>query len=203
MNQKKVNLLFFSILEYEFALSIHTVVEILKIDKISPLVKAPKFIEGVINYQDRIIPVLNTRKILNITNKPYPVSNSYLIIVLLQKTILGLLVDKVEGVVEVPLHKIELPEGLLSSQLENSFVIGIIKNDQRLIYILNLFNMISSESLKQNLNYLYKFLSDNIKKNKNNKFNKENLFHLFTLVKNFKKELKTIHHDTQKNINSI
>ena len=106
----------------------------------------PAFIAGVINLRGNIICVIDLRKQFKFKDKN--TDDTRIIIVRIQKMVVGLIVDKVHEVIKVPKSSIDPVPPILNIQIPNNCLVGIAKVDDRIITLLNLENILSNEQLK-------------------------------------------------------
>lgn len=98
-----LSLLIFTVGGQTYSLPITRVVRIIEMVTIIQLPNISKFIQGMINFQGKAVPVMDLRHRLNFPAQPYQ-AHTPIILVNLNETgsLLGLIVDYVEEVVEVP-----------------------------------------------------------------------------------------------------
>ncbi len=116
-------------------MEIGSVQEIIRVGLITAVPNSPEFVKGVVNLRGRIIPVLNLRKRLGLSETGIT-KNSRIMVVESGSKVLGLLVDGVSQVLRVPSAAVDSPPGEVEQA--GSFVQGIGKIDARLIMIMNL-----------------------------------------------------------------
>jgi purine-binding chemotaxis protein CheW len=135
-----------------YGLNIMAVEEIIRMLEITPVPRAPSFVEGIINLRGRIIPVVDLRKRLHIT--PSPLNGSTRIIVMkVDERRLGFIVDKVEEVMDIPLNSIGEAPGV-SQTVSQQYVEGVARTAKGMIILLDILRIFSPEEHKelQNLN---------------------------------------------------
>ena len=121
----------FSIAEQSYCINIENVQEIIYVPKISLIPNEPPYIVGAINLRGKIIKVYNLRKWFRLPWKQYT-KDTQIIIIDLQGSATGLLVDKVYEVFRVDKHsKHEVPF-LLSQQPEFNYAQSIIDENEAL-----------------------------------------------------------------------
>lgn len=131
---EEVQLIVFKLGQEEYTLPIESVQEIIMPLSITRIPNAPVYIEGVINLRDHIIPVIDGRKKFGLGTAQ--TSNDTRIIVLdLEETTLGLVVDAVEEVVHLKSEDIDPPP--LNADENAEFIYGIGKYQKRLLVLLN------------------------------------------------------------------
>ena len=136
-------LVVFALEDEEFACNINDVREVLKMVKITPLPNALHFIEGVINLRGEVIPVIDLRKRFGLSYIERD-DNSRIIIVEVSSKMVGLIVDKVSEVISLSDKQIQdAPEQLTGNRTQ--LIMGVGKIDTRLLIILNLEIILSSD----------------------------------------------------------
>lgn len=134
-----MQLVSFRIGNEEFGVDILVVQEIIRLPTITPIPNAPRFILGMINLRGKIIPVVDLRKRLRITGKK-PGQNertTRVLIVEMQSSVTGFIVDSVSEVMRVSLSDIEPTPNLVASAIEAEYIKGVIKLPGRLVVILD------------------------------------------------------------------
>ncbi len=130
----------FAINEEIFAAKVHSVVEVLEQQPITPIPKSPKHIRGVVSFRGEIIPVIDARTIMNI---PDEALSNFVIIVFTVKNenfderhSVGAIADHVENVIEIKPLDIE-PASDLNSIVDPKFTFGVFKDSSRFVTILD------------------------------------------------------------------
>jgi purine-binding chemotaxis protein CheW len=111
-----------------YALDIQLVREIVEMIPITPIPRAPPYISGVINLRGEITNIMNLNTLLGLADTE--IRSTQKIIVLVPEAAagsnVGIIVDDVKSVMQVPAADIDQVGGSLSTGL-SSFVKGIIK----------------------------------------------------------------------------
>jgi len=130
-----------------YGIPIENVFEIKKMEEITVVPKAPKFIEGVINLRGNVVPVVDLRKRFGM-EKSEITKRTKIIIVEIGKRQFGLVVDSVAEVVSLSNEQIE-PSLPTVSGLKAEFINGIGKMSEKLIIILEISRILqSNEDIK-------------------------------------------------------
>lgn len=141
--QQELQLVVFCLQGEEFAVDIQEVREVLKITQITPLPQTLDFIEGVINLRGEVIPVVDLRKRFRITGTQ-ETKKTRIIIVEVQGSLVGLIVDSVTEVLHLTSSAVEPPpKQLVGTRAE--FIQGVGKLGDRLLIILDLDKILSSD----------------------------------------------------------
>ncbi len=140
-------LILFNLGKGNYGIPIENVFEIKKMEEITVVPKAPKFIEGVINLRGNVIPVVDLRKRFGMEKIDYS-KKTKIIIVEIGKRQFGLIVDSVAEVVTLSNDQIEQSLPTVSG-LKAEFINGIGKLNDKLIIILEISRILqSSEDIK-------------------------------------------------------
>jgi purine-binding chemotaxis protein CheW len=120
----------------EFGLDIRAVQEIVRLPKITPVPKAPGYIKGVSNLRGNVLPIINSRTRFGMPACDHE-ENSRVLVVELNGTPTGLIVDAVREVMHVKTKDIEKAPPVVHG-VDSRFLNGIVKLDEgkRLVMLL-------------------------------------------------------------------
>ena len=138
-----LQLVTFNLGSEEYALDILLVQEINRRVEITKVPKTPEFVEGVINLRGKIVPVLDLRKRFGLVGHEFT-AQSRIIVVNIDNRVLGLLVDSVTEVLQIPAHTIEPPPPLVAG-IDAAYIKGIGKFEDRLLILLDLGKILSKK----------------------------------------------------------
>lgn len=142
--QETTQLVGFKIEKEEYAVDILLVQEIIRPSSITRVPNAPFYIDGVINLRGNVVPVLNLRKRFGLDHTLTSDTNR-IIILKIEDISIGLTVDSVTEVLNIPSEQTEKPT--LLDGIDSRFVKSVGKIEQRLIIILDLLNLLDIRSL--------------------------------------------------------
>ena len=131
-SRKLVN---FRIDRKDYALDIDKIIEIISYKEITPIPRLPLFVEGVVELRGVVIPVIDLKKKLQLTQVSDK-SPSHILIVNIRRTKVGIIVDEVKEVIGVEERSIHLPHDFIKDK-EFEYLKGICKFKDRLILILD------------------------------------------------------------------
>lgn len=126
----------FQLADQTYGLDIAAVSEIIRMERVAYVPRAPKFVEGVINLRGRIIPVIDLRKRFELKSAEHT-RQSRIIVVEMAGVTVGLIVDAVLEVLRVPVESIEPPPAMVDG-VDVAYLRGIVLLDDRMIILLNL-----------------------------------------------------------------
>jgi purine-binding chemotaxis protein CheW len=111
-----------------YALDIQLVREIVVMMPITPIPRAPEFISGVLNLRGEITYIINLNKLLDVDDPEIRKDQKIIVFVpgAAKKNNVGIIVDNVSSVFQVPQEDIEKIQDSASSKI-SGFVKGIIK----------------------------------------------------------------------------
>jgi purine-binding chemotaxis protein CheW len=141
--RQEVQLACFRIGSELYALDIMRIKEIIRPQKLTPIPKAPSFIEGVINLRGVVIPVADLRKRFD---QPISEANrkNRIVVCSLSGRIIGLMVDEVTEVKRFGRQEIA-PAPQFIDGPEANYFLGVARRDEDLIMLIDLEKVLSSD----------------------------------------------------------
>jgi purine-binding chemotaxis protein CheW len=133
----------FNVSEEEYALEVRHVTEIVRLQKAFAVPDVPPFIRGVINLRGKVIPLLDVRARFGLGESQY---NDRTVIVVIEHddTRIGLVVDAVSDVSEIPPESIEpCPK---RAHQTSSLVRGVSKRGERVNLILDVASLLAFDA---------------------------------------------------------
>jgi len=141
---KEIRLACFTLAEQSYAIDIMKIRQIIRPIKIRPLPEAPTFVEGVINLRGAVIPIIDLRKRFGVETRSD--KEPRVIIVSVERQVVGIVVDEVSEVISVPNEQIQPPprlSGIPSRFLSGACPAGAGKDD--ILLILKLDEILTSQ----------------------------------------------------------
>ncbi len=132
----------FGLGQEEYGISISYVTEIVGMQRIMEVPDVPHFIKGVINLRGKVIPVMDVRSRFNMPEESY--TERTVIIVLDNNGILiGLIVDNVNEVLEIPQNQIDQPPQFGTNKENTNVIHGLGKQGNKVAILLNVEHLVS------------------------------------------------------------
>jgi purine-binding chemotaxis protein CheW len=131
----------FVIGDEEFAVDILEVQEIIRMVEITPVPKAPHYVEGVVNLRGKVIPIIDMRLRFGLSTAERT-KETRIVVVDVSRVILGLVVDSVSEVLRIPSNLIESPPN--GKQGAAEFHKGVGRVDGRLLVLLDLTRLVGT-----------------------------------------------------------
>jgi purine-binding chemotaxis protein CheW len=121
----------------ECAVDVLRISEVVRPRPVTPLPAAPQFVEGLIELRGRFLPVIDLRRRFGDADPTDRALGKYLVAPM-GATSVALVVDEVTGVERIPLHLIQPPPTLAAASVTPPFVSGLLKWDDRVLFLLDL-----------------------------------------------------------------
>jgi purine-binding chemotaxis protein CheW len=143
-----VELVGFIVAGEEFGVDILSVQEIIRMVEITKVPNSRDYVDGIINIRGKVIPIIDFRKRFNIEDYGEEPNDRRIIIVRLDKTIIGITVDKVSQVFKLPVDQIEAPPNAIKGY-DSEAISGVGKLGEKLIILLDLQKLFTDVELSQ------------------------------------------------------
>lgn len=127
-----------------YGLDIATVHEIIRMQPVTKVPKAPAYVEGVINLRGKVIAVIDLGKKFGM-EKVERGKNNRIVVVNVQDATLGVIVDAVTEVVRVPADSIE-PAADMIAFGHLDYLQGVAKLGEKMVIILALEKLLSGDN---------------------------------------------------------
>lgn len=140
---KEIKMLIFSVNGEYYATDIMEVERISGYQTPTKLPDSPSFIEGVINHEGHILPVMNLYKKFNLNNS-FIGEESKIIVAKEDKGRVGIIVDVVSEVRDIKEEDIE-PAPEVVAGISKRYIKGLIKLEDKIVVFLNLSTILTEE----------------------------------------------------------
>lgn len=134
----------FSLAAEEYGLEILKVREIIGIMDITSMPQMPSYVKGVINLRGKVIPVIDLR--LKFGLPPADYTEQTCIVVVDCGTLVGVIVDTVQEVLDIQSNQIDPPPPL-GATVDTSFVLGMGKVKDDVKILLDIDRVLASDQL--------------------------------------------------------
>lgn len=129
----------------EYGIDILKVQEIRGYERPTRIANAPEFIKGVVNLRGTIVPIVDMRLKFNCAKAEY---NAFTVVIILnlRNRIVGIVVDSVSDVMELPPESLKAaPE--IDSVIDSSAVVGLGSVGDRMLILLDIERLMSSADM--------------------------------------------------------
>lgn len=143
MDDKELKVLVFSVNGEYYASDIMEVERILGYEETTKLPDSPEFVDGVINYEGKILPVISLVKRFNISENTIT-ADSKIIVSKQMKSKFGIIVDVVSEVKDINTNDMEEAPEVVGG-ISKRYIKGLIKTDGKIIIFLKLSSILTEE----------------------------------------------------------
>ncbi len=130
----------------DYGIEIQYVIEIIGIQNITDVPDMPAFIRGVINLRGKVIPIMDVRARFGIEDRSYD-DRTCIIVVNIDGTEVGLVVDEVSEVADIPENNVE-PAPKTSKNSEDSYIQGMGKINNEVKILLDVHKLLFSGEMQ-------------------------------------------------------
>ncbi len=138
----------FNLADEHYGVEIASVDGIIKMQPITIVPRAPHFVEGVTNLRGEVLPVIDLRKRFGMFKQEAVTGDTRIVVVELGGQKVGMVVDAVSQVLRIADSAIEPPSPIVTG-LDTAFIRGIAKVDERLVILLDLTKVLSTEERQE------------------------------------------------------
>ncbi len=143
IGEREEQLVVFDVGDEVYGVDTSRVQEIIRMQSITRVPGAPEFVEGVINLRGRIIPVIDLHQRFGLQGAELSKA-SRVVVVETEGQVVGMVVDAVSEVLRIPVDCVEPPSPIVTG-LDSEYIRGIAKLEARLIILLQIDKVLSSE----------------------------------------------------------
>ena len=131
----------FDLNEEAHGVGLSQVREIIRMEEITRVPRAPEFVEGVINLRGKVNPVVDLRARFSMPSTERTDEHG-IVVVDVDGQDIGMVVDAVTEVSRTPSDSIEPPSSVITTD-DSEYLTGIVKADDKLIILLDIAKVIS------------------------------------------------------------
>ena len=131
----------------DYGIEIQYVIEIIGIQNITDVPDMPTFIRGVINLRGKVIPIMDVRARFGIEARDYD-DRTCIIVVNIDGTEVGLVVDEVSEVADIPEANVE-PAPKTHINNEDSYIQGMGKINNEVKILLDVHKLLFSGEMQE------------------------------------------------------
>lgn len=145
--EEETKVIVFRLQDEEYGMEINQVRSIERMQQITRLPNSPSFIKGIIHLRGAVIPVIDLRTRFALESREEAEQGHMIIIVSVNKTEVGLIVDAATDVIDIPKSSIESPTVFAGAQ--SFYLQGIAKLPDRLLVLLNVDQLLNQDEVQQ------------------------------------------------------
>jgi len=145
-NTQKDKYLTFAVGREDYGIEICHVTEIIGIQKITEVPDMPGYVKGVINLRGKVIPVMDVRLRFKMEQREYD-DRTCIVVVDVDSAAIGLVVDTVKEVADIPSGQIELPPDVAERGTQH-YIKGLGKLGEQVKILLDVERLVKKEGLE-------------------------------------------------------
>jgi purine-binding chemotaxis protein CheW len=126
-----------------YGVEISRVHEIIRLQSVTHVPRAPSFVEGVINLRGKVIPVVDLRRRFGLPSGEHTRA-SRIVVLEIGDQVVGVIVDGVSEVLRVNTATVEPPSPVVAG-IDSEYLQGIAKLPERLVILLDLDRVLARE----------------------------------------------------------
>ncbi len=130
-----------------YGVGIAFVVEIIEMIKVTPIPEMQEYIKGVINLRGKVIPIMDVRLRFSMEERAHD-ARTCIIVVKIGELEIGLIVDTVSEVIDIPADQIQ-PPPKINRKNEKKFVMGMGRVADNVAILLDINKLLFDEDLEK------------------------------------------------------
>ena len=135
-----------------YGVNIMDVKEIVRLQNVRVIPNSPYYVEGIINLRGEIIPIIDLHKRFKIQSSLVETDENSIdggfIILKIEGSQIGIIIDKVERVVSVKAEDVKEPPQMLSG-IGSEYIEGVIREDHGYLIMLNIRKLFNAKELQK------------------------------------------------------
>jgi purine-binding chemotaxis protein CheW len=140
-------LVIFELGNENFGIDIASVEGIVKLQEITKIPKAPAYMEGITNHRGSVLPVIDLHKRFSMGAQEQT-NETRIVVANVGNLKVGMIVSAVSEVLTIDDNVIEPPPPMISN-VNSEFIVGVAKIDKRLVILLDLAKVLTTEEKNQ------------------------------------------------------
>lgn len=130
-----------------YGINVMQVQEVLRVTEIAPVPGSPGYVLGIINLRGNVVTVIDTRKRFGLVPRDMD-DSTRIVIIEVNKQVVGILVDSVAEVVDLRASEIETAPNVGNDD-SAKFIQGVSSRDEELLILIDLNKFLSTEEWKE------------------------------------------------------
>lgn len=143
---KEGKYLTFALGKEDYGIEILKVMEIIGMMNVTAVPQVPPFVKGVINLRGKVIPVIDLRLKFGLPEIGYT-SETCIIVVNLEGSLIGIIIDRVNEVLDILQENIE-PAPQFGSDVKTDFIMGIGKVSESVKILLDIAKVLTEDMVE-------------------------------------------------------
>ena len=137
----------FKLSDEVYGINVMQVQEVIRLTEIAPVPGAPDYVMGIANLRGNVVTVIDTRKRFGLFGKE-PDDSTRIVIVEVDKQVIGILVDSVAEVVNISSSDIETSPNLGEDNESSKYIQGVFSKDDDILILIDINKLLSEQELE-------------------------------------------------------
>lgn len=133
----------FRLADEVYGINVMQVQEVLRVSEIAPVPGAPHYVLGIINLRGNVVTVIDTRIRLGLATTEVT-DSTRIVIIEGAKHVVGILVDCVAEVVDLPMSELESAPNVGNDE-SSKYIQGVASRDDELLILVDLNKLLTDE----------------------------------------------------------
>jgi purine-binding chemotaxis protein CheW len=142
--EERMQLVSFILDREEYGVEVLKVREIIRMPNITRVPNTPHYVEGVINLRGKVIPIISLRKSFSLDVAEND-GRTRIMVMDMTNELTGFIVDSVAEVVRITTGEIQPAPPVVSGNVDQECIFGVINREDRLLILLDLERLFSQE----------------------------------------------------------
>ena len=135
--------------EERYGIKISQVKEISLFPKFTAIPNSPDYVLGLVDLRGEVIILLDLEKKFHLTNNQKEKQKQHFIVCKSDSGKLGIVVDKVEGIIEISREEVKETDDLIESKISAEFFSGVIVHQDQVMVILDASKLLADQEIKR------------------------------------------------------
>lgn len=143
INDPEIQLVTFRLKDESYGINVMQVQEVLRVAEIAPVPGAPHYVLGIINLRGNVVTVIDTRVRFGLPSAEIN-DLSRIIVIESEAQVVGILVDSVAEVVDLPMSEIDSAPNV-GNEESSRYIQGVASRNSNLLIVVDLNKLLSEE----------------------------------------------------------
>lgn len=146
-NNEIIQWVTFKLGDEKYGINVMQVQEVIRLTEIAPVPGAPNYVMGIVNLRGNVVTVIDTRKRFGLFGKE-PDDSTRIVIVEVDKQVIGILVDSVAEVVNISTADIETSPNLGEDNESSKYIQGVFSEGDAILILIDINKLLSEQELE-------------------------------------------------------
>lgn len=151
-NNEIIQWVTFKLGDEKYGINVMQVQEVIRLTEIAPVPGAPDYVMGIVNLRGNVVTVIDTRKRFGLFGKE-PDDSTRIVIVEVDKQVIGILVDSVAEVMNISTADIETSPNLGEDNESSKYIQGVFSEGDEILILIDINKLLSEQELESAIGF--------------------------------------------------